>query len=80
MGLIKQSKCTSCHGFNIKINATQLTDTIVTIPIGGNTWRTTDDTLGGNVTNEGIVNWTDKKAEFQTYVRFAHKCSCPNFG
>lgn len=49
-------------------------DSVVVIPIGGNTWRLGDDTTGGDVTNEGIVNWTSKSIQFETYVRFAKKC------
>jgi hypothetical protein len=46
-------------------------DTPVTVPIGGNSWRTDKDTTGGNISNDGIVNWTAKRAEFITYIRFA---------
>jgi len=46
-------------------------DTAITIPLGGNSWRTDKDTIGGNISNDGIVNWTNKNAEFVTYVRFA---------
>jgi len=50
-------------------------DSSVTVPVGGNSWRVDKDTLGGNVSNDGIVNWTNKNAAFVTYVRFAKKGS-----
>src|SRR5579872_2610152 len=50
-------------------------DSSITVPVGGNSWRLDKDTLGGNISNDGIVNWTDKKAAFVTYVRFAKKGS-----
>ncbi|MBB3056094.1 DUF3472 domain-containing protein [Mucilaginibacter gotjawali] len=46
-------------------------DTSVNVPIGGNAWRLDKDTIGGNISNAGIVNWTNKNAVFVTYVRFA---------
>jgi hypothetical protein len=49
------------------------TDSLVNIPIGGNSWRTDHDTTGGNITKDGIVNWTNSTAEFTTYVRLAKK-------
>jgi len=49
------------------------TDTIITVPLGGNSWRTDKDTLGGNISNDGIVNWTNPNAEYTAYVRFAKK-------
>jgi len=48
-------------------------DTSITVPVGGNAWRMDKDTLGGNISNDGIVNWTNKNAVFVTYVRFAKK-------
>jgi len=48
-------------------------DTAITVPIGGNGWRTDKDTIGGNISTHGIVNWSQKSAEFVTYVRFAKK-------
>jgi hypothetical protein len=50
-----------------------LSDTTITVPLGGNAWRTDADTLGGNISNAGIVNWTNKNAKFTAYVRFARK-------
>lgn len=49
-------------------------DTIV-VSLGGNAWRTDKDTTGGDISNTGIVNWSDKNAVFTVYVRFARKCS-----
>jgi len=48
-------------------------DSLITVPIGGNSWRMGKDTTGGNISNDGIVNWTDEQAEFTTYVRIARK-------
>jgi hypothetical protein len=47
-------------------------DSVLTVPIGGNSWRTGTDTTGGNISNEGIVNWNNKTVEFTTYIRLAH--------
>ncbi|MFB9844807.1 DUF3472 domain-containing protein [Mucilaginibacter ginsenosidivorans] len=46
------------------------TDTLTLIPFGGNAWRTDKDTTGGNISNEGIINWSSAKATFTSYVRF----------
>ena len=46
-----------------------ITDTLAIVPIGGNTWRTDKDTTGGNISDEGIVNWTDQYAGFTAYFR-----------
>ena len=40
----------------------------IQVPIGGNTWASGDKT-GGRVTNKGIINWTNPKITFSTYVR-----------
>ncbi|MBS1527258.1 MAG: DUF3472 domain-containing protein [Bacteroidetes bacterium] len=45
-------------------------DTSVIVPLGGNAWRTGNDTVGGNIDNNGIVNWSDPKARYVAYVRF----------
>jgi len=55
-----------------KIKAISI-DSLVTVPIGGNTWRTGKDTTGGKVTNNGIINWTNPGVKFTSYVRFAAK-------
>lgn len=39
------------------------------VPIGGNSWRTTAGTDGGNISEKGILNWTNEKVGFVTYVR-----------
>jgi Domain of unknown function (DUF3472)/Domain of unknown function (DUF5077) len=44
-------------------------DSIV-VPLGGNAWRTDKDTIGGNISNDGIVNWSNPEASFTAYVRF----------
>ena len=46
-----------------------MADSLITVPLGGNGWRTDKDTLGGNISNNGIANWSDKKASFIAYVR-----------
>src|ERR1700743_3342280 len=48
------------------------TDSFITVPLGGNAWRNDKDTLGGNISNEGIVNWSDAKAGFTAYFRLGH--------
>ena len=46
------------------------TDTTrIIIPIGGNTWNSSNEKEGGNITNNGIENWTSDKTTFTTYVR-----------
>jgi hypothetical protein len=50
-------------------------DTLITIPIGGNSWRVAKDTIGGTVTNDGIADWTNKQVKFNTYVRLTGKGS-----
>jgi hypothetical protein len=47
----------------------QQSDTAIIVPLGGNAWRTDKDTLGGKITNDGIVDWSNPDAEFTTYVR-----------
>lgn len=45
-------------------------DTLALIPFGGNAWRTDKDTIGSNISKDGIVNWSSLKARFASYVRF----------
>lgn len=45
---------------------------LITVPLGGNAWRNNTDTTGGNINNDGIVNWTSSKTSFTAYVRFGH--------
>jgi len=49
------------------------TDSLLTIPLGGNSWRTGKDTTGGNISNDGIVNWTKQGVSFTVYIRLAKK-------
>jgi len=49
--------------------AKQQGDTSVIVPLGGNAWCTDKDTLGGKITNDGIVDWSNPDAEFTAYVR-----------
>ncbi len=53
-------------------NEGSFTDSLIIIPLGGNAWRNDKDTLGGNISNEGIVNWSDAKAGFTAYFRLGH--------
>jgi hypothetical protein len=46
-----------------------LNDSLITVPLGGNAWRNDKDTVGGNISNNGIVNWSNPKANFTAYVR-----------
>ena len=46
------------------------TDTLITVPLGGNAWRDTKDTIGGDITNDGIVNWSSPKTTFTAHIRF----------
>jgi hypothetical protein len=46
-------------------------DISVIVPLGGNAWRLDKDTIGGNISKDGLVNWSSKKAEFVAYVRLA---------
>ena len=51
-------------------NHPNLTDTILTIPLGGNAWQTGDDTVGGKITNKGVEDWSSPRKEFNAHVRF----------
>jgi hypothetical protein len=44
-------------------------DSLVVVPLGGNAWRNGKDTVGGNISNDGIVNWRAAKVNFTAYVR-----------
>jgi hypothetical protein len=48
-------------------------DSLITVPFGGNAWRTGKDTTGGEISKEGIVNWTNEGVKFTSYIRFAAK-------
>ncbi|MGN6639019.1 MAG: DUF3472 domain-containing protein, partial [Mucilaginibacter sp.] len=45
-------------------------DSLITVPLGGNAWRNSSDTIGGKITNNGIVEWSARQASFTGYVRF----------
>ena len=47
-------------------------DTLTTVPIGGNAWRTDKDTTGGNISNEGIVHWSKLDARYVAYFRLGN--------
>lgn len=44
-------------------------DTLTIVPIGGNAWRTDKDTTGGNISDEGIVHWSNLDARYIAYFR-----------
>lgn len=44
-------------------------DTLIIVPIGGNAWRTDKDTTGGNISDEGIVHWSNLDARYIAYFR-----------
>ncbi len=75
--IILSSLSLSVTGFSVNyhsVNAGVLgSDSLVTVPIGGNTWGTSKDTTGGNISNNGIENWTNRDVNFTAYVRFAKK-------
>lgn len=41
----------------------------ISIPLAGNTWRSTNGKNGGHINGNGIENWSDKNVSFTTYVR-----------
>ncbi len=51
---------------------TNLQDSTIVVPLGGNAWRIDKDTVGGKITNDGIVDWSNPQATYKTYVRFDH--------
>jgi hypothetical protein len=54
-----------------RISATK--DTLTIVPIGGNAWRTDKDTAGGNISDEGIVHWSNLDARYTVYFRLGSK-------
>lgn len=48
----------------------------LTVPLGGNTWKSGSGKKGGEISDEGIRNWTDEKHSFTTYVRIARPGTC----
>jgi len=72
--------CTAITSFAISsfTRATRLYNNIVpdssiTVPIGGNAWRVAKVTIGGTVTNDGIVGWSSNEVTFNVYFRGAVK-------
>lgn len=51
------------------VHRVSTTDTLVTVPIGGNAWRTDKDTTGGNISDDGIVHWSNLDARYTAYFR-----------
>ena len=41
------------------------------VPLGGNAFKTDSSQTGGTISNYGITNWTNAKAEFNTFIGFA---------
>jgi len=50
----------------------KMADSFITVPLGGNAWRADKDTLGGNLSDAGVGNWSSNKATYIAYVRFGH--------
>jgi len=44
-------------------------DSSITVPLGGNAWRVASDTIGGTITNDGIVSWMSSAVKFKAYFR-----------
>lgn len=47
-------------------------DTVLMVPVGGNTWVQNIPPGSRVITNAGIENWTDEAARFDTYFRISH--------
>ncbi|HVV56503.1 MAG TPA: DUF3472 domain-containing protein [Mucilaginibacter sp.] len=45
-------------------------DSTISVPLGGNAWRSDRDTVGGIITDQGIVDWSAPNITFSAYVRF----------
>ncbi len=45
------------------------TDTVIHLPLAGNTWARGSSTDRKLITNAGIENWTNKEIQFNTYLR-----------
>ena len=59
------------NGFNYSDNyACSINKNIhVSVPLGGNTWSSSNEIAGGSVTENGIENWANENTTFTTYVR-----------
>lgn len=57
--------------FAYTVNCKNLADdgNRISIPIGGNTWSSSNEKDGGSVTENGIEDWTSNNTTFTTYVR-----------
>lgn len=44
-------------------------DSLITVPLGGNAWRSGEGKKGGYISDQGITQWTDKRVSFTAYVR-----------
>ena len=47
-----------------------VTSAQVTVPLGGNTFKTDPDLQGGKINDKGIVDWIDDMVDFETYIYF----------
>ena len=43
------------------------------VPLGGNAYRVNKGRTGGNISNNGIVNWTDPAVSYNSYIRFSER-------
>ncbi len=57
------------HGFFNSKPVKAFTDTVIHLPLAGNTWAQGSSTDGKLITNAGIENWTNKEFQFNTYLR-----------
>lgn len=58
----------ACSSKKIALGVTP--EPTVVVPLGGNTWSSSEG-AGGAVDTAGIVNWTNAAVSFTTYVRFS---------
>lgn len=75
-GLVLTLSAFALTGFvssNPKILKAEAADSLITVPIGGNSWRLGTDTTGGTVTDNGIADWTKARVKFITYFRVSQK-------
>lgn len=56
-------------GFTGKAERKTTEEPSIEVPVAGNTWKTSKERMGGVVSDDGIVHWTDQHAAFQTYIR-----------
>jgi hypothetical protein len=68
--------CTALSTLSVSFSSAKsirvVSDSLITVPLGGNAWRNDKDTVGGMIGNEGIVNWSNINASFTAYIRLGH--------